>query len=331
MRIHSSAPTRADLAGGTVDIWPLYLFHPGAQTINVALTLRATCTLAVRTDGRLTLTQHDAGRRFEVDRREALPPGPELALVRAIFDHFDVGGLDVETRTDAPYGAGLAGSSALNVALCAALCRWRGTDPPIEALLTTAMNLEARAIGVPTGVQDYRPPAYGGVSAVELGIDGVRRHAIAVDAAALDARLIVAFTGASRQSGINNWEVFKRHIDGDARVASIFDALVRISAATRGALERHAWQDLAAAVDEEWRLRKQLAPGVTTDRIDRLIAAASAAGAAASKICGAGGGGCLLCLADPDRTSSVRRALSEAGATVLDCHVEPAGLAVTVI
>ena len=29
MRIESKAPTRVDLAGGTLDIWPLYLFHPG--------------------------------------------------------------------------------------------------------------------------------------------------------------------------------------------------------------------------------------------------------------------------------------------------------------
>jgi hypothetical protein len=28
--IDTSAPTRIDLAGGTIDIWPLYLFHPGA-------------------------------------------------------------------------------------------------------------------------------------------------------------------------------------------------------------------------------------------------------------------------------------------------------------
>ena len=37
----SSAPTRIDLAGGTIDIWPLYLFHDGAQTVNAAISLRA--------------------------------------------------------------------------------------------------------------------------------------------------------------------------------------------------------------------------------------------------------------------------------------------------
>ena len=37
MRVEARAPARVDLAGGTVDIWPLYLFHPGAQTVNIAI------------------------------------------------------------------------------------------------------------------------------------------------------------------------------------------------------------------------------------------------------------------------------------------------------
>jgi D-glycero-alpha-D-manno-heptose-7-phosphate kinase len=41
MIIESTAPPRVDLAGGTIDIWPLYLFHPGATTVNFALSLYA--------------------------------------------------------------------------------------------------------------------------------------------------------------------------------------------------------------------------------------------------------------------------------------------------
>ena len=87
------------------------------------------------------------------------------------------------------------------------------------------MNVEAQAIDVPTGVQDYRPALYGGVSAVELGVDGVRRVALDLDPTELERRIVLAYTGASRQSGINNWEVTKRHIDGDR---SIFDHFERI-------------------------------------------------------------------------------------------------------
>jgi len=52
VRVISSAPTRLDLAGGTLDIWPLYLFHPGAVTLNLATTLRAHCTLSPSPDPR---------------------------------------------------------------------------------------------------------------------------------------------------------------------------------------------------------------------------------------------------------------------------------------
>ena len=55
MQIVASAPTRIDLAGGTIDIWPLYLFHDGATTLNAAINLRA----HVQVESRLSLTVSD--------------------------------------------------------------------------------------------------------------------------------------------------------------------------------------------------------------------------------------------------------------------------------
>ena len=40
-KVIARAPVRADLAGGTLDLWPLYLFHPGARTVNVAISYYA--------------------------------------------------------------------------------------------------------------------------------------------------------------------------------------------------------------------------------------------------------------------------------------------------
>ena len=77
------------------------------------------------------------------------------------------------------------------------------------------MNVECQTIRVPTGVQDYRPALYGGIAAVELGVDGVRRVGLDVDPRELERRIVLAYTGAPRNSGTNNWEITKRHIDGD--------------------------------------------------------------------------------------------------------------------
>src|SRR5438045_9754517 len=84
---------------------------------------------------------------------------------------------------------------------------------------------------------------------------------------------------------------------------------------------------MAAArhISAEWEARKQLAPGVTTPAIDTLIAAAAAAGARAAKVCGAGGGGCLFCLAEPADVPAVKHALASGGARLLDYTMRTAG------
>jgi len=328
VRIDSSAPTRVDLAGGTYDIWPLYLFHAGAQTINAAITLRASCRLTSLPGTAVRLHSEDTGETIEASHPDALDVD-HLPLVARLVRHFKAAGLEVHTRSDSPVGAGLAGSSALNVALVGALARWTGHVITDEHLLTIAMNVEAQVIGVPTGVQDYRPALYGGVSAVELGPAGVSRTALDVDVAALDARLVVAYTGASRASGINNWEVMKRRIDGDRAVVEAFTGIAAEAGRMRSALEQGDWPAVAASLAREWELRKQLAPAVTTPAIDELLAVAREAGSAAGKVCGAGGGGCLVCLAEPDRRAAVAAALTRAGADVLPCSIEPQGLSVT--
>ena len=179
VHIESSAPTRIDLAGGTLDIWPLYLFHDGAQTINAAISLRARCSIRPR-DGRgLTIVSGDTGRRVDVTHWSELQDNHELRLLGRLLHYFQADGLELHTRAESPVGAGIAGSSALNIAVCGALVAWTGQPRTDAEIMQIAMNVEAQAIDVPTGVQDYRPALYGGVSAVELGVDGVRRVAAA--------------------------------------------------------------------------------------------------------------------------------------------------------
>lgn len=329
MRIDSSAPTRIDLAGATFDIWPLYLFHDAAQTVNAAISLRASCTLSSRADERLRLTSTDTDETIEVAHWSALLDARTLGLLSRVVGFFRPSGVDLVTRSDSPVGAGIAGSSALDIAVCGALDRWVGGARSADELLTIAMNVEAQAIKVPTGVQDYRPALYGGVAAVELGVDAVRHVPLHVDLDELDRRLVVAYTGASRQSGLNNWEITKRHIDGDQHVFDAFERIRDAAASVRLALTRGNWSDVARGVDAEWSHRKLLAPGVTTPIIDGLIGRARAAGALAAKVCGAGGGGCLFCLAEPSAVPAVREALAAGGATILDCTVERDGLRVT--
>ena len=328
MRISASAPTRIDLAGGTIDIWPLYLFHAGAQTLNAAISLRARAWIEKRPDDRIELVSEDIDKQENL-AFDQLPADQTLPLLAKLAHRFGAHGIRLTTRGESPAGAGIAGSSALNVAVCGALAAYTNQDIKGEALLDIAKDVEAQVIKVPTGLQDYRPALYGGVAAVELHAGQPRRVALAVEARELERRIVLCYTGEPRNSGTNNWEITKRHIDGDQHIFDCFERIRDTAAVMRESLTRGDWDATAAALATEWENRKRLAPGVTTPAIETLIARAKAAGAKAAKVCGAGGGGCMFCLANPDDVPAVRDALASGNARVLDFRVETTGLEVT--
>ncbi len=321
----SSAPTRIDLAGGTIDIWPLYLFHDGASTLNAAISLRAHVQIEDQPGG-LTLRSVDTGGRVHAAHWSDLSASSDLPLLSVVARHYRLTDAVVTTRGESPAGAGIAGSSALTIALCGAMARRSGASEQPDDLLGIARNLECQTIRVPTGVQDYRPALYGGIAAIELGVAGIHRVALDVDPAELEGRIVLAYTGAPRNSGTNNWEITKRHMDGDQHIFDCFERIRDTAAAMRGALERGDWDAVGRHVETEWENRKRLAPGVTTPTIDDLLLRARAAGATAGKVCGAGGGGCLFCYGPPSAHTAIEEALAAGGARVLPFTIESEGL-----
>ena len=326
MRLTASAPTRIDLAGGTIDIWPLYLFHEGATTLNAAISLRAHVEVASRPAGGIELRSIDTDRTTTAPDWQSLDGTSELPLLALLARHYRLQNATLTTRGESPAGAGIAGSSALVIAVCGALARWTKASEDPEDLLRVAMNVECQTIKVPTGVQDYRPALYGGIASIELGVDGIHRVGIDIDPHELEMRVTLAYTGAPRNSGTNNWEITKRHTDGDRHIFDCFERIRDTARAMRGALERGDWDEVGRQIAIEWENRKRLAPGVTTATIDALIARAQAAGATAAKVCGAGGGGCLFCFGPPEARTAIAEALAAGGARLLDYRIETEGL-----
>jgi D-glycero-alpha-D-manno-heptose-7-phosphate kinase len=273
------APCRVDLAGGTMDLWPLYLFHPGAVVVNLAVPVMTRCRILPRAGREIELVSLDTGLADRFPNMSALRRATRFRhalavhLLRFFYREADPPcGLRMETHSESPAGAGISGSSALMIASAAALARFRGRKLGKEELRQIAQNVEAQLIGVPTGCQDYYPALYGGVNAVELDVDGIHRCGIGCETAELDRRLVLAYTGAPRKSGINNWEVFRRHIDGDRRIFANFERIGEIARAMRRAVEASDWEETSRLLREEWKLRRTNSPGIATPFIDRLIA-----------------------------------------------------------
>lgn len=331
MTISSKAPCRVDLAGGTLDIWPLYLFHAHPVTVNFAVDRYASCELRERADRRIVLRSRDLQCTEEFESLEDLSARPHynLPLAAHLVRFFAPSmGIDLTTDSEAPAGAGISGSSALMIAGGAALNRLTRRRYSIERLRAIAQNLEARVIRVPTGAQDYYPAMYGGVSAVELLESGIERQALPLDPDELNRRFVLAYTGAPRNSGINNWEVMKAHINGDRQVHANFDHIAAIARGMRDAIERSDWDAMGSLLRDEWSHRRRNSPAISTPLIDALVEQTAHHGATGAKVCGAGGGGCVFFLVQPEARERVAEIVREAGASVVDCRVAPRGVRV---
>ncbi|MBK5295415.1 MAG: GHMP kinase [Acidobacteriia bacterium] len=333
MQIQSKSPCRVDMAGGTLDIWPLYLYHPGAVTVNFAVNRYTSCELRTREDGRVVLRSRDqkAGESFRSLDHLLRTEQYKLPLLAWLVRFFRPGmGLELDTHSEAPAGAGIAGSSSLIITVAHAFNRLLGTGYSTERLREICQNVESQIIRVPTGAQDYYPAMYGGVSAIELTAAGVRRRAIGVDVGEFNSRVVLCYTGEPRNSGINNWEVMKAHINGDKKVHRNFEQISAIAQAMRGALEKADWAEVGRLLREEWAHRKRNVPTISTELIDRLVAATRKAGARGAKVCGAGGGGCVFFLVEPETKKRVEEVIEGEGAQVLPVEVARQGVKVRV-
>ncbi|HEY0553770.1 MAG TPA: hypothetical protein VGG20_05850 [Thermoanaerobaculia bacterium] len=318
---------RVDLAGGTLDIWPLGLFHPQARTINVAVDLAVTVRLHPRSAGYRVLQGESA-----VEARSAgeLARLPEAALIGVAAEALELPPFEAHLASESPRGGGLGASSAMTIAFLAAA--EAAFDRPIlqpREQAALARDLEARLMGLPTGNQDHYPALLGGALEIRPLPGGERVRRLDVDLAALAASLIVVYSGQSHFSAGNNWQVVRRRLEAEPEVTGLFEGIAATAAALAPALEAGDLPRVGELMSREWNDRRRLSEGISTPILEELLRSASAAGAWGGKACGAGGGGCLAILGPPERREAIAAALGNAGGKVLSAR--PVGSALEIM
>lgn len=321
IQIHSKAPTRIDLAGGTVDIWPIYLFLRNATTLNLGIDLfaEAQLTESSSSSGKVLLKSQDQKNELELcweDLAAETPPRvhPSLELHAKLLRFFVLervrnGSHDFKTSFSlstiarSPAGAGLGGSSTLAIAMIGALATWaRGGIDPVrdgERFIEIVRDTETTVIKVPAGLQDYYGAMYGGLQRLQWKAGNHERSWLGADILSeMQSRLLLFYSGQSRNSGINNWALFKSFIDGQGPVRDQFAQINEATHELDAALLAKDWKNVGKAIAAEWEVRRKLAPGITTPELDQAFENARREGASAGKICGAGGGGCFFVYLD---------------------------------
>lgn len=317
--VEIKSPTRVDLAGGTLDCWPLYLFLDNPVTVNVAIDIFTYAHLKERADSKIELVSADMNARKEYKSlTECLADAdPAFELVRAHLQFWKPSkGFTLSTRSESPVGGGLGGSSSLCISLLKAFSQWMNKPLPPDEMVRVASHIEAQILLKPTGTQDYFPPIFGGLNFIQYGVPGPRAEIRKVDPELFRDRFLLVYTGRSHHSGINNWQVIKNWLDGDEPTRKAMSRLAEISKEMQKALHEGRTQDLPRIFAQEYEARTQLSEGFSSPEIKKLAEIARSEGAIA-KICGAGGGGCVLIWCPDRQIEKVKAALAKTEFQVL--------------
>jgi len=326
--IKTSTPVRIDLAGGTLDIYPVYLLEDGAYTVNAAIDLR--CEVTIKESRDFVIESLDLQEKITAKDYRKLSLDGKLGFVLRAVNYFaPKTPFHLTTKNPIPAGSGLGASSSLLMALFAALAEYTGRKMSLRQMVQLGAQMEAQSIGTLTGKQDYYSALYGGVSALFFGLAREKREELKISPQfkkQLEQSIILTYSGASHFSAKENWEMVKNYLDREPETVKRMKVIKECGKAMREALLKEDLAKAAVILDREWEARLGLAKGVETTLIKRLMAAARSAGAMAGKICGAGGGGCLITLVDAKKKKPVEEALQKAGGKVLSFSFAELGL-----
>ncbi len=324
--VEASAPCRVDLTGGALDAWPIYLFHPGAVTVTVAIDRRVSCRVETGVDG-VEIESKDSLQKVCARTVAELLAGERPGLAAYVLQALGVEtGVRVVTHVRVRDGSGLGGSAALAVALTAAIARAIGRELRAEEIVSVSRDAEVRARALPGGVRGYYAAVRGGVLALDLDSAGVRVERPLVDPARVEESLALVDAWPGWGPGRADWDVIKGQIDGDEAVRQSLAAIASLARQLRGALVAGRFEDVIALTAQEWEARKRLDPRGTTPAVDRVVEIASAAGGAAQACDGVVAVWAPPGEHGPGRREAVTAALRANGLRLLPVRVDLRGL-----
>jgi D-glycero-alpha-D-manno-heptose-7-phosphate kinase len=312
--VSTSGSVRVDLLGGTLDINPINLILPKVVTLNCATSLQAEVMLTETSeDGVLIVSDDYKESRFFPSSElknmseENLEKWGVFRFVLEILIYKNLTSkVKVSLSSGAPAGSGLGGSSTMGVTLYKAIDEYLGKAFfPIEAI-NIVSSIEKRIINRgPTGYQDYYPALYGGVLALHGEIAGVVVSQLYSDELkhSLEDYVTLVYSGESRNSGINNWEVFKQFFDGPKATREGLAAIAKVSDEAYQSILKKDYKNLVSLIGQEGEIRESLFPNILTPSMKNLKAELKKESTDIGlKICGAGGGGCFL-ITHPNMTA----------------------------
>lgn len=317
--IRARAPLRISFAGGGTDVSP-YCDERGGAVLNACIDRFAYTTISPGGSS-LVVSSLDYDCAVDCALDDPFIYDGQLDLAKSTLDWFRRNhgldeGVEVLLHNDAPPGSGLGSSSAITVALIAALTRHLRRSFDEYEVAELAYRIEREDAGISGGRQDHYAATFGGVNYMEFSRNGVVVNPLRVKPGILSElqyNLVVAHVGGSRLSAHLIDRQNDNYRSGNAEAIGAMDDLKRLARQTKDQLLRGNINEFGLLLHEAWQAKKRMADGISNPRIDALYDAALEAGALGGKMPGAGAGGFMFFVCRPGRRFAVQEALLGAG------------------
>lgn len=332
--VRARAPLRLGLAGGGTDLSP-YCDQHGGAILNATIGRYAYAHLSFRDDHRLLFSAHDVQTDDIVPLAAELPLDRGLPLHRAVYNrivrdflHGRIHALSVASTVDAPPGSGLGASSALVVALVEAYRTAFGLPLGRYDVARLAYEIERVDLGLAGGRQDQYAAAFGGLNFMEfLPDDRVIVNPLRVAQPYLcefEASLVVCFSGQSRASAIIQDQIKAASVSDQVAIEAMHQ-LKTDAADMKQVLLRGDIQQVSEILNRSWDAKRRTSDLVSNSAVEQVFEVARNNGAVAGKISGAGGGGFLMLMTDPENRYRLITALNASGAEASPVHFTETG------
>jgi D-glycero-alpha-D-manno-heptose-7-phosphate kinase len=323
------APVRIDLAGGWTDV-PPYSAEQGGAVVNAALTRYAYATLRPLPPGRYELVSADYDLYFQAEDIRDLEYDGNLDLVKAALRRRGLEtGAQITTRSEAPPGSGTGSSAAMGVALVGLLDYIAGGNMLPSEVAEMAHLVEVEELRIGGGRQDQYAAAHGGLNFMRFSDGQVDVEPLSIGddfLREMEKHLVLIYTGNSRLSGNIIDRVMGAYSAGEQQVTQALGNLRDAAGEMKAAIEAEDLRRVGEVMSWNWENQKRLYEEMTTLKIEALIAAMREVGILGVKASGAGGGGCVIVLAHPDREHLVVRAAEDLGGRVISFKFDTSGL-----
>lgn len=322
--IHSNL--RVDISGGTLDLWPLYNFVGGAKTVNAALSLKATCQFQQleTADIDITVTNLNYKKIFKNIQEFFASEDHEIQILKPVLRSYKFSkGLKLRTQSESPVGGGLGGSSTLLVSIIKAIDTDLKLTRTESQMVDFACNLESEILGTPAGTQDYYQAVKPGLSVIHLTAEERRRAFFKSPwLESMKSQFKLIYSGYPHHSGLNNWQIFQKCVQGDKDTLAILNSLKSVSEQIYVDLQTTSGSNMNRLLNEELELRRRLATGYVNEALEKIIFFLENLGVQHFKICGAGGGGCMWAMIPEELSAELKHVKDlHAEVKVIECEL----------